>query len=179
MDAHTRLLQRYVDGELGADEAAAARHLIAGNAAARDEIGRLEHLHARLERLAQLEAVAVDANHEAVSAICRRLPATAPQRQRRLPAYQLLTAVAAVAVIGLAYGLAGHRRDLLPLSVMAVISLVIGLILIVMAGPLLRGDGGALARLLRRPVTVGTADVWTCRAIGLAIVIGGIYLVAS
>ena len=84
--------------------------------------------------------------------------------------------MALVGIIGSLYGLAGTLRDLLPLTIVAVCSIVIGAVCIAAAGPLLRVEAKAANRLLRKRIAIGNADVWTFRMVGLAIVVGGIWL---
>jgi anti-sigma factor RsiW len=179
MHDRDRTLQRSIDGELGAAENAAVQHLLAADSAARDHARSLE----RLDRLLRTRATALARGHEAhdqvVSGIVRRMPSGAPERQKQLRLLDLVFAGGALTAVVLFYGLVGSLRDLLPLTAMAVASFIAGLVLIVMARPLRKVETGFITRVLRKRVNLGSGDLLVYRVTGIAIVIGGIWLLSE
>lgn len=179
MDDRHRLLQRSIDGELGAAENAALQHLLAADAAARDAGRQLERLDQALRARASLLVADTSTNDERVALIAARLPAAAPQKQQQLRLVDLAFAVIALTAVALFYGLVGTLRDLLPLTAMAIGSLVAGALLVLMAGPLRAVETSFISRVLNKRLNIGSGDLLVYRVTGIAIVLGGIWLLSE
>jgi hypothetical protein len=175
MDPDHLYLQRLLDGELSAREASAM-----DEALLRSPERAAEHLaHTRLHQLllAQRSALALQHHQALLTAITERLPAGRPAAYSQVRPLDILVAVSVFAVIGLGYGIIGTlMHGSLVLVGLAVISVVIGCCLVLMAGMLRRIETGFLNRLLRKPISIGPADALVYRAVGIAFAVGGIWL---
>ncbi len=179
MDSRERIVQRSVDGELGAAENAALQHLLASDQDARDTAQRMEGL----DRLLRADAARLTRDEAAddmrVARICAKLPAGAPQRQQQLRLLDLIFAGIALTAVTLFYGLVGTMRDLLPLTSLAVISLIAGVLLISLASPLRRVETSFFSNLMKKRLNIGDGDLLVYRVTGIAIVIGAIWLLSE
>ena len=89
-----------------------------------------------------------------------------------------------VLAIVCSYGLAGSSNlgDIIPVSLVTIASIVIGSVLLFMARPLHHLTRGGeqvknlSARFMRQRLSVGQADVLAYRCAGIAIILGGAYL---
>lgn len=175
MRQYERLLQRLIDGELSRHEAAGLAQLMQG----RPELAEQER---KLRDLAVL--MSLDARHEdgeaLRSAILLRLPARPPRAEARVRPLDVLYAGLVIALISTTFAVLKVMTDqAMLLAVLAIISLVAGLALLLMAGWLRQTEAGMLSRLLRRPIAIGPGDVLVYRAVGLALALGGFWLVYS
>lgn len=168
-----RLLQRYVDGELPADQGAALRHMLATDAVLHQALAKLEGLHGQLARAHQRQ----DQDHDLLVSIREKLPLAAPARSRQLRVADIVFLVSLTTTIGLIYGLVGSFHDLIPLTVVAILSMVCGAILITMARPLQDMKTGLISRFAQSRFNLGCSDVAIYRVVGITIFIGGIWLI--
>ncbi len=179
MDSRQRIVQRSVDGELGAAENAALTHLLTSDQDARDTAQRMEGLDRLLRadaaRLARDEA----ADDLLVAKICNHLPAGSPQRQQQIRIYDVAFAGIALTAVVLFYGLVGSMRDLLPLTSLAIISLAAGVLLVGLASPLRKAETSVFSRIMRKRMNIGDGDLMVYRVTGIAIVIGAIWLLSE
>lgn len=167
-----QLLQRYLDGELDAAQSAAMQHMLAGDERLRTQLTSLE----RLNGLLKTAYLSENADHESVAAVCAKLAPAAPMRQRQMRVLDVLTLAAFVAMTALIYGLVGSFEDIVPLSLIAILSMVVGGALVALAQPLQEMKTGLLSKLFQRRFNLGCSDVTVYRAVGLTIFVGGLWL---
>jgi anti-sigma factor RsiW len=167
-----QLLQRYLDGELDAAQSAAMQHMLAGDERLRTHLTALE----RLNGLLKTAYLSENADRESVAAICAKMPVAAPMRQRQMRVIDVLTLASFVAMTALVYGLVGSFEDFVPLSLIAILSMVVGGALVALAQPLQAIKSGLLTKLFQQRFNLGCSDVTVYRAVGLTIFIGGLWL---
>jgi len=180
MNPESRLQQRELDGVLPRDQVAALAVLTAEQPNLAAQATALLGLDADLRHLA---APLRQLNHDlhVRATIMQRVANRVPVPHLRLRPLDLVYA-AAVAVLAIAtYGLAGAAvRTLFEQAVVMTwvigLSLMLGLLLMIAPGFLRQAESGFLAALMRRPVAIGPADVVIYRAVGVVLVIGGIWL---
>jgi hypothetical protein len=170
MDPRIRLYQRYLDGECDPDE----ERLIQTMPSDPDS-ERFERLHDDLGTVFQRREDR-DIAEAQVHRILARLPQRGPQALAGLSWGTVLVFAAATIAVGAWFGLAGTVSDLIPLTIVAYTSLVMGYLLMVYARQLRGLEAGLWERLLHRPVPVRPSDVLTYRAVAVLIIIGGIWL---
>ncbi|MBA3684829.1 MAG: hypothetical protein H0W72_06260 [Planctomycetes bacterium] len=171
-----RLLQRYVDGELGADQAAAVGHLVAADAGAAARLRRFEGADRLLAEHAD-GLPSTDAD-EFLRSIMRGVPQQPPKRHASVRLGDVLLASSLVATFALLAGLSRTCADLVPLTLVALVSMIVGLVLVAAAKPLIQGERALLGRILGKRVGVGEGGVLAYRVAGVAIVLGGIWMVS-
>jgi hypothetical protein len=177
MRQHDRWLQRLVDGELSRQEAAGLARLQQERPELADQERRLRDL-AVLMRLES--ARAPHAHEELRSAILLRLPARPPRAEARVRPLDLAYAGLVIGLIAATFAVVKVVADqAMLLAILAVISLMAGTGLLLMAGWLRQTEAGMLSKLLRRPVAIGPGDVLVYRAVGLALAVGGLWLAYS
>lgn len=178
------LQQRELDGVLPRDQAAALVALTCDRPAFAKQLAALQDLDADLRRLAtSVSASGRQAHHDVVLrvAIMERVSNRVPATQVRVRPLDLIYAASAAVLALATYGLAGAAvRTLFEQAVVMTwaigISLSLGLLLLIAPGFLRRAESGVLGTILRRPVAIGPADVLVYRAVGVALVVGGIWL---
>ncbi len=175
MDDTDRILQRYVDGELDADKAAAVAHLAAANAGAAVRLRLLETADRLLSEHAA--TLPVSDPHALLGSAMARLPAGAPQRRSHVRVGDMAFASTIIATVGVLAGVSRRMSDVLPLTLLALVSMAVGTALILGAGPLLRGEHPLLSRVLGKRIEVADGGVLLYRLTGIAIVLGGIWMV--
>ncbi len=167
--------QRQLDGRLSPGEAAAVDAALARDAARADEASRMRVLHAELS--AALRPLDLDTHHALLTRFAQALPQGAPQPSRRLRTADLVLGVALLCMVGLCFGATGSiAHGTIAAMAIASMGLIGGMLLLLIATMLVRNNNGLLSKLLGRKLVIGPADVLLCRAIGLGMVIGGIYL---
>jgi hypothetical protein len=179
MTPQQRLLQRDLDGVLSRNESAAVAGLAASDSVLVQTQADLQRLDVDLKTLAPPVAVQDEARFRAQ--IMAALPAGLPERQLQVRPIDVIYAMCAVALVVIGFGtLATASRTILEQTTLLVwlvgISLVTGLALVVAPGFLRSCESGILGRVLGRPVAIGAADALTYRAVGLSLVVGGLWL---
>ncbi len=97
--------------------------------------------------------------------------------QARVTPVELVYAILLVVLVGFGFGLVGNlSSNPLLHFVVAVGSLIAGIALFALAGLIRRMEAGLLGHFLHRPIVVGPADLLVYRAIGIGLVIGGVWL---
>jgi anti-sigma factor RsiW len=172
MQQADQFLQRYLDGELDAAQSAAMQHMLAGDERLRAQMTALE----RLGGLLTAAHLGKTAEQESLARICAKLPNAAPMRQRHMRVIDVMALTAFVAMTALIYGLVGSFEDFVPLSLIAILSMVVGGALLALAQPLQEIKTGLLSKLFQRRFNLGCSDVTVYRAIGLTIFVGGLWL---
>lgn len=176
MQIHDQTLQRYLDGELSSAEAQAVRTMLENKPELRQQFSREQAFDELLFNSANYR----DDNeqHEQIASIMEALPAQAPQRKPSFSLAQMIFAALIVVSIGLSYGYAGNSNleSIVPISLITITSIVIGFLLVFMARPIRRIEASLAARFLSWRLNVGQADVVMHRAAGIAIILGGAYL---
>ena len=174
------LQQRALDGVLPRDQAAALAEMVAGRPALAQQAAALESLHADL-RLVAGQPPPSERQIAAREAIMARVVARVPATQVRVRPLDVIYAATAAVLVFAAYGLT--RATVHTLFEQAVVmtwaiglSLSLGLLLLIIPGFLRRAESSLLSSLVRSPITIGPADVLIYRAVGLALVVGGIWL---
>ena len=176
MHAQDLTLQRYLDGELKSAEAQAVKAMLDNKPSLRETY---EQEHAFDELLYDVSNyTSDDEQHLAIANIMGALPSSAPARKATFSIAQIACASVLIILIACTYGLAGNSdiSSIIPMSVITFGSLIIGSLLIFMARPLRRMRASITARLLDQRFNIGQADVLVYRCAGLAIILGGAYL---
>lgn len=182
MEANERSIQRLIDGELQSAEAQAVQRMLEQNAVLKQQFEAEQAFDELLLNAAQY--VDDDGQHQRIQSIMEAVPHSAPLRKASFSIAQLaFVAILVVAIVG-SYALAGSSNigDIIPVSLITISSLVLGSLLLFMARPLqrlVRGGKAASnlsARFLRQRLSVGQADVLAYRCAGIAIILGGAYL---
>ena len=182
---HDELLQqRELDGVLPRDQSAALAVLTADRSALAQQSIKLQALDADLRSLAlTVRTRGQQANHDVAlrAAIMERVSQRMPATHVRVRPLDLIYATSAAMLALATYGLAGAAvRTLFEQAVVMTwaigISLTMGLLLLIAPGFLRRAESGMLGTILRRPIAIGPADVLVYRAVGVALVVGGIWL---
>ena len=184
MRSEDRLQQRALDGVLPRDESAALAALTSERPAFAQHSSALHALDMDLRALSQsVSASARQANHDVVlrASIMERVANRVPATQVRVRPLDLIYAASAAMLALATYGVAGAAvRTLFEQAVVMTwaigISLTLGMLLLIIPGVLRRAESGLLGTILRRPVAIGPADVLIYRAVGVALVLGGIWL---
>ena len=191
MHPSERLLQNVIDGEANSDELAAFERMQSANPS-------LMELHKQLSDLdltAKSRAKAVTAEHTANSvAIAQIMTSLDTVEPRRRMHVELGTAVATLLVstaCAAGYGIAGTMDDLLPLTWIAAVSVIAGLLVIIGLGRLRHRQDedlsisgrlrkptppGFMTRLFGYRVALGDGERLLYRAFGCILLIGGCYL---
>ena len=184
MRSEDRLQQRALDGVLPRDESAALAALMSERPTLAQQSSALLALDTDLRALSSSTlASARQANHDValraaiMEGVANRIPAT----QVRVRPLDLIYAASAAVLALATYGVAGATvRTLFEQAVVMTwamgISLTLGMLLLLIPGVLRRAESGLLGSILRRPVAIGPADVLIYRAVGMALVVGGIWL---
>jgi anti-sigma factor RsiW len=178
MKPNDLLLQRFHDGELSQAEAAGLDRLMRERPELKAASQRLDALDALLkDHVAEVRTGQVA---ELVDRIQQALPSTIPKRQVQISGVHVVVAAVLVSFVGLAVMVAdqltGVMRDVVPVWSLACISAICGLALLIAARPLLRIEAGLFNRLLRRRLAVGDGEVLVCRALGVALIVGGAHI---
>lgn len=177
MDPREQLLQRYRDGRLDRDQAAALERMVSSDPALARQAAGLADLDQGLRRLA---AARPDDHHLLADRIVAALPPTLPKAEARLSLRDLLVAGTAGGVVAMTYAVIATITDRLQLLVaLALVSLVAGCAIMLLAGSLRRAETGLVGRLLGRRVSVGPGDVLVYRTVGFALAVGGVWLARS
>jgi hypothetical protein len=179
MHIHEQTIQRYLDGELSSAEAQAVQAMLDAQPGLKKQFVRAQAFD---ELLYQSASYRDDSQqHEQIASIMDSLPAAAPQRKPSFSLAQMVFAACLVICIGLSYGYAGSSdlETIVPISIITIVSLVIGFLLVFMARPLRKVEASIAARFLNWRLNVGQADVIMHRAAGIAIILGGAYLMIS
>ncbi len=172
------LQQRDLDGVLPPDQAAALAALTAG----RPELARqAEHLHEVDADLRRLSRRHIDHHVALRLAIMAKVAERTPAAQVRVRPLDLVYAMTAAVIVLATYGLAGATIHTLFAQAVVMtwaigLSLLLGMILLLIPGFLRQAESSVLGAMMRRPVAIGPADALVYRAVGLALVIGGIWL---
>jgi hypothetical protein len=170
-----RLLQRLIDGDLSRHEADAMERAALDRPELAQRLRLLRQLHADLAGAAR--PLGADQHHDLHTRIVQHLPTTRPKPYARIRPIDLVTAATALALVLIAYALFGSIvRGSFAVLTLACISFVGGSLVLVLAGMLRRMEAGLISRLLGRPIAVGPADLLICRAVGVGLAIGGLYL---
>lgn len=180
MHDHHRLLQRELDGALGAAEAAGVRQLVADRPDLAQQADRLQRLDADLRGLAQ-PLSSVTAATVLQERICASLPLSPPIAQVSFRLVDLGFAAAVAAMLFVTYGVVGTAarnlfQEAVLLTWMMGLSLIAGLAMVLVPGFLRSLESGVLGRLIGRPIAIGPTDVLVYRAAGFALVVGGLWL---
>jgi hypothetical protein len=170
MDSRERLVQRSVDGELGAAEHAAMTHIMNDRSGIRRTMRHLEALDRlmRTSRKHHSERMTV-----LLDRVCARIPTTPPERHQHIRLMDITFGIVVLPLLVYCYNAVGSTRGLASL-VFATASVIAGLVLVLMTTPMLTRRTTLLQRLFSRRVNVGSrADVVICRLIGITVFIGG------
>jgi hypothetical protein len=187
------LLQHLIDGEANGAEAAAAEHLLASDPALADRYKFLSDI----DLLAKHRACAVTSDHTANAVLSAqlmdRLPAALPHRRVHVEIGSAVAALLISSVCTAGFFVAGTMDDLLPLTWMALGSIVGGLVIVLGIGGFrprrdedtstyssgrLRAPTppGLLRRLLGYRFALGDGELLLYRAVGCILMVGGCYL---
>lgn len=180
MRAEDRLQQRELDRVLPRDESAALAALTASRPDIAHQAAALQALDADLRAMAKPLRTAdhdLDLRQRIMARVAQRQPAA----QVRVRPLDLVYAASAAVLVFAAYGLTGAAvRTLFEQAVVMTwaigLSLVLGMLLLAVPSLLRNAESSLLGALLRRPVTVGPADVLVYRAVGAALVVGAVWL---
>jgi hypothetical protein len=177
MDSRHLLLQRYRDGRLDRDHAAAVEAMVAGSA----DLGRQAGALGALDRdLRSLAARRPEDHHLLADRIVAALPPTLPRAETRICLRDLVVATCAGGMVAMTYAVITIITDRVQLLVaLALVSLVAGCAIMLLAGSLRRAESGLLGRLLGRRISVGPGDVLVYRTVGFALAVGGVWLARS
>lgn len=180
MRAEDSFQQRALDGVLPRDQAAALADMVASRPALAQQAAALQALHADLRQMAG-QPSAGERQLAVREAIMARVAARVPAPQVRVRPLDAIYAATAAVLVFAAYGLTGATvHTLLEQAVVMTwaigLSLTLGLLLLIIPSFLRQAESSLLSSLVRRPVTIGPADVLIYRAVGFALVIGGIWL---
>ncbi len=174
------LQQRALDRVLPRDQAAALAEMVASRPAMAQQAMALQALDADLRQVAghQPASVRQIAVREAIMA---RVAARVPTTQIRVRPLDVIYAATAAVLVFAAYGLTGATvHTLFEQAVVMTwaigLSLALGLLLLIIPSFLRQAESSLLSSLMRRPITIGAADILIYRAVGLALVVGGIWL---
>lgn len=178
------LVQRDLDGALGAAEAAGVRQMMADQPVLAAQAKRLQLLDSKLRELAQpfVSAPArVTANNLLHERICARLPQMPPIAQVRVRLVDLVVAVVVAGMLFVGYGVLGTAarsffQEAVLLTWLIGLSLLAGLAMLLAPGFLRSMESGVLGQLIGRPIAIGPADTLIYRTAGLALVVGGLWL---
>ncbi len=176
MYVEDQTLQRFIDGELSSAEAQAVQSML-------DNDENLQRRHAAEQEFDELLYIGAKweddcKQHEQIATIMAALPAAAPARKATFSMAQIAVAAVLMIAIACSYGFAGSSSigDIVPISLITICSVIIGSLLIFMARPLRRVEASLAARFLSWRLNVGQADVVMHRCAGIAIILGGAYL---
>lgn len=177
MDARERLVQRYVDGVCNRAEAAAVESMTAQDPALAGRLSALRRLDGLMQARTRCLPVPRD-REDLIAAIVDALPSQSPARQTSLAVGQIVGVAAAVAFVAVAAGLARSSplRQLLDLTLVSSLAIILGLVFVLLARPLRDAEGQIFGRLLRRRVRLNAADVVATRVVGIAVILGGLYV---
>jgi len=157
--ASERLLQTMIDGESTAAEAAAAERILDADPALREQHKLLSELDLTARRRAALVTAQHTDHDQLVAAVMARLPAEEPSRRLHVEFGTALATLLISTVAAAGYGVAGTMDDLLPLTWMAIASVVVGLVVMIGLGRYRhdrQGDSGlSVSGRLRAPTPPG------------------------
>jgi hypothetical protein len=181
------LQQRALDGVLPREQAAGLAGMLASRPALAQQAAALQALDADLRQISQNTAVLTSEAHSEVGqlrlrqAIMARVATRVPASQVRVRPLDVIYAAAAAVLVFAAYGLT--RATVQTLFEQAVVmtwaiglSLTLGLLLLILPSFLRRAEASLLRTVMRRPIAIGPADILIYRAVGMALVVGGIWL---
>jgi hypothetical protein len=180
------LQQRALDGVLPCEQAAGFAEMVASRPALAEQAAALQALDADLRRVTNAaqstRGEQRNADHVRLrQAIMARIAARVPASQVRVRPLDVIYASAAAILVFAAYGLT--RATVQTLFEQAVVmtwaiglSLTLGLLLLILPSFLRRAEASLLRTVMRRPITIGPADILIYRAVGMALVVGGIWL---
>ncbi len=174
------LQQRDLDGVLPPDQAAALAALTAGRPELARQAEQLHEVDADLRRVSL--SLWTNDHHLALrSAIMAKVAERTPTAQVRVRPLDLVYAMAAAVLVLATYGLAGATVHTLFAQAVVMtwavgLSLLLGLIMLLIPGLLRQAESSVLGAMMSRPVAIGPVDALVYRAVGLALVIGGIWL---
>ncbi|MBA2480786.1 MAG: hypothetical protein H0V44_08995 [Planctomycetes bacterium] len=175
MNQDALFAQRLIDGELTAGEAAGTERSLRDRPQLAAEHQALADLHRAMT--AGARPLDPQHHHALLARITEHLPDHRPAAYASLRPADILYTTVVLISIGMGYGLVGTFMGQSFLVVaFAAISVVIGCLMIIMAGMLRRAESGILSQLLRKPVVIGPADALVYRAAGLGLALGGIWL---
>jgi hypothetical protein len=181
MHENARLLQRLHDGELTQAQAAIADAAVAKDA----ELQALSQRLGALDALMKVYSAHRHADETAccdalLNRLCQQLPTTVPKREVQVSVMHLVAATVLVCFVAVGVLLADQLEwilsDVVPMWSLAVLSMMCGIALLVAAKPLLQLENGMLNLLLRRRLAVGDGEVFVCRALGVALIVGGTHI---
>lgn len=173
MDRDQRLLQRHLDGRLGRDEAAGLRHMLVARPDLASQAAALDCLDIAL----RAQATTQQPPAGLAARIATALPARPARAPFRLRLRDLIYANMAVGVVALTYAvLATITAQVQLLMALALVGLVGGTTVLILAGSLRRAEADALGRLLGRRIAIGRGDVLVYRTVGVALAVGGVWL---
>jgi anti-sigma factor RsiW len=177
MDRHDLLLQRYRDGRLGRDEAAALERMVAADPGLAARAQGLSELDGGLRQLAARQG---DDHHLLAERITAALPPGRPRAEARISLRDLVFACMTAGVVAMTYVVIATITNQVQLLVaLALVSLVAGCVVMLLAGSLRRAEADVLGRLLGKRISVGPGDVLIYRAVGLSLAVGGVWLARS
>lgn len=184
MRSEDRLQQRELDGVLPRDQVAALAVLTRDRPSLAQQSIAMQTLDADLRSLAAVvSAPSRRAEHNVTlrGLIMERVAHRTPATHLRVRPLDVIYAASAAMLALTTYGLAGAAvRTLFEQAVVMTwaigISLTLGMLLLIVPGFLRRAESGMLGSILRSPVAIGPADVLVYRAVGVALVVGGIWL---
>lgn len=184
MRSEDRLQQRELDGVLPRDQVAALAVLTSGRPSLAQQSVAMQTLDVDLRTLAAVvSAPSRRAEYDVVlrGMIMERVANRTPATHLRVRPLDIIYAASAAVLALATFGLAGAAvRTLFEQAVVMTwaigISLTLGMLLLIVPGFLRRAESGMLGSILRRPVAIGPADVLVYRAVGVALVVGGIWL---
>jgi anti-sigma factor RsiW len=175
MSSDALYAQRLLDGELNAGEASAIERSLRDRPDLAAEHQALSGLHRAMTAAAR--PIDPERHHALLARITERLPDHRPAAYASLRPADILYTTMVLISIGLGYGLVGtFLHQSLIVVAFAVVSVVVGCLMIVLASMLRRAESGILSQLLRKPVVIGPADALVYRATGLGLAVGGIWL---
>jgi hypothetical protein len=167
-----RILMRSLDGELGTAEQRASSRL----RSIQGERARFELMDSDLQAIFSPARNATEHRNQAVAAICARVR-DLPRPQRAVTSWgALLSAVLVMTIAVALLGLMGSVRDMLPLGLVTIVTVGLGGLLLIFARQWRAVEAGLFQRLLRKPIPVTPADVFSYRAVAVVLVAGGIWL---
>ena len=184
MHSEDRLQQRELDGVLPRDQVAALAALTSERPSLAQQSFAMHTLDADLRTLAAVVSTpSRRAEHDVAlrGLIMERVANRTPATHLRVRPLDVIYAVSAAVLALVTYGFAGAAvRTLFEQAVVMTwaigISLTLGMLLLIVPAFLRRAESGMLGSILRRPVAIGPADVLVYRAVGVALVVGGIWL---
>ncbi len=178
MQPNDRLLQRFHDGELTQAEAAGIEHLLAQQPSLLAASQQLDQLDQLLK--AHVERTVTSDPAELADRIRYHLPTTIPKREVQVSVMHVVAAVVMVCFVAMGVILADNMKwilhDVVPMWSLALIAMLCGGALLIAARPLLRLEAGIIQWMLRRRLAVGDGEVLVCRALGVALIIGGTHI---